>query len=388
MQMSAPGSLQEDCEEMLRSILVRISLCTLGQHRMNSKIACLGLCTVIKFCGTLPLTTTFGRQRLDLERSWWVTALPSCESMQPCSALLQSLCCAFQKPMKRAQLGQHEIMSYLQSRNCWGCANSAVVFWKLFVPSPVWCLCPRQPHLSPHCKHANHRKVLRVRLFQWNVLGKLSASDLHPEMQLATKSLPSTSVKLSRMKGTLYKQAQPIISGKFWNMKSFVVAKIVPAGAAVFWNLLYHHRFLCAQDNLTFYHIAHKQICRQLYKKVIRVRLFRWRLLGKLSASDVRAEMQLGKTSLLSSIFATWALISAKASTKPIHQCLAASLCQLPLLQSTKVAGPCFLRQRCAFLQDTELIWESTCFKSYIQCQGDFLMSHVAKLLDSTRTNL
>lgn len=177
-------------------------------------------------------------------------------------------------------------------------------------------------------------------------------------------------------------------------MKSFVVAKIVPAGAAVFWNSLYHHRFLywaCAQDNLTFYHIARKQICRQLYdKKVLRVRLFRWRLLGKLSASYVHSEMQLGKTSLVSSIFATWALISAKASTKPIHQCLAASLCQLPLplLQSTKVAGPCFLRQRCAFFQDTELIWESTCFKSYIRCQGDFLMSHVAKLLDSTRPNL
>ena len=121
---------------------------------------------------------------------------------------------------------------------------------------------------------------------------------------------------------------------------------------------------------------------------VLRVRLFRWRLLGKLSASDVHSQMQLGKTNLPWSSIVAWALISAKASTKPIHQCLAASLCQLPLLQSTKVAGPCFLRQRCVFLQDTELIWESTCFKSYIQCQGDFLMSHVAKLLDSTRPNL
>ena len=149
------------------------------------------------------------------------------------------------------------------------------------------------------------------------------------------------------------------MNGKFWNMKSFVVAKIVAAGAAVFWNSLYHHRFLswaCAQDNLTFYHTARKQICRQLYKKVLRVRLFRWRLLGKLSASDVHSQMQLGKKSLVSSSIVAWALISAKASTKPIHQCLAASLCQLPLLQSTKVAGPCFLSGRCAFFDDAHLI--------------------------------
>jgi len=75
------------------------------------------------------------------------------------------------------------------------------------------------------------------------------------------------------MKGTLYKQAQLIMNGKFWNMKSFVVAKIVAAGAAVFWNSLYHHRFLswaCAQDNLTFYQTARKQICHQLCKKVLR----------------------------------------------------------------------------------------------------------------------
>ena len=75
------------------------------------------------------------------------------------------------------------------------------------------------------------------------------------------------------MKGTLYKPSQPIMNGKFWNMKSFVVAKIVAAGAAVFWNALYHHRFLywaCAQDSLTSYQTARKQICRQLYKKVLR----------------------------------------------------------------------------------------------------------------------
>ena len=89
---------------------------------------------------------------------------------------------------------------------------------------------------------------------------------------------------------------------------------------------------------------------------VLRVQLLKWRLLGRLSASDVHSEMQLGKTSLLSSSVATWALISAKASTKPIHQCLAASLCQLPLLQSTKVAGPCFLSRRCAFFDDAHLI--------------------------------
>ena len=64
MQMSALGSLPEDCEEMLRSILVRISLCTLGQHRMNSKIACPHLRTVIKSCGPLPLTTASGRPKI------------------------------------------------------------------------------------------------------------------------------------------------------------------------------------------------------------------------------------------------------------------------------------------------------------------------------------
>ena len=69
MQMLASGSLQEDCEEMLSSILVRISLCTLGQHRMNSKIVCPHLRTVREPCGPLPLTTTSGRNHVVLERS-------------------------------------------------------------------------------------------------------------------------------------------------------------------------------------------------------------------------------------------------------------------------------------------------------------------------------